>query len=127
MKKTAKQFLCLTLCCTSLLTTLPLKADAQTTNVSVTFTEAKEVPKTPVHPTAPNGELPITGEVPSGEEVVYRQSGLSGTGTDRKRLPTTNDQYNQVLTQLGYLVSLAWLFFFILGKRKEQKIREDHE
>lgn len=85
-------------------------ADSASTEVTVQFNSKK----------VPSDKTKDDGGVP----VIIDKNNKSGSGysrirTSNKRLPSTNDQYQAVLSQLGYIVLLFILLMIILWKRRE--------
>lgn len=114
MKKIGKTLVLITLCFSGFcMYQVPAQADTGKTGLTVTFAENSDLPT----PTPPKGST----DAPTGEDIVHKKGGMVGSSLSSKRLPSTNDQYNQTLSLLGYMILAVWLFFLVIGKRKERK------
>ncbi|MGM0110259.1 LPXTG cell wall anchor domain-containing protein [Enterococcus sp. DIV0187] len=87
-------------------------ADSMETGVAVTFTADPE--KQPPADDGGSGVLPVT----------KKASGFGVTPLSNKRLPSTGEEYQAVLAQLGYLAVLIALIAFLLTRRWEKADEE---
>lgn len=98
-------------------------ADSANTQVTVRFAENSSDPTSPPQNNG-DSDLPSTGEI-----TDRKAAGMlgSGVGTSGKRLPSTGEEYNQVLSNLGWATLFMVLFFYLIGRRKNEEKEEEED
>ena len=85
-------------------------AETASTEVTVQFAPAEEKEKD----TKDDRVIPVSVDKDSNG------TGYQARDYSRKRLPSTNDQYQLILSQLGYLALFLFLIILIVRKREER-------
>lgn len=102
----------------------PINSWAKSTAMTITFSDQEQ--ETTVNPPIEVPVIKHTKEKKEYELSFLAKSDQRVTRSSQRRLPTTGDEYNTVLSYLGWAALVCILLFFFIGSY-ERKGRDIHE